>query len=159
MAAPPTAAAGRLLVLADELATVHAEVGEARTHALLLAVVDSTCQALVDLADGRRAPTVPTPVPPVPDSWSGTLERGSCAAAAAALRSAHAEATRALSGEVGTPEGLAGATLLALEEAGEALRELAGATDDGQLVAALPRVHRTLRRCHRRLQPPDTLSP
>lgn len=156
MPAPSTVAVGRLLVLADDLATVHADVGEARTHAWLAAAVDALCHALVDLADGRGSAGRRTPVPQLPGG-GGEVDRASCAAAAATMRRVRALTAAAVTGPDGIPGGLAEDTVRALDQLADALQVLAGASDAAQVSAARPGVHRTLRRCHRMLQPPDTL--
>jgi hypothetical protein len=156
MTAPSTAAGVRLLVLADELATVHADVGGARTDAWLAAAVDALCHAFVDLADGRDSPSVQSPVPHLPGG-GGEVGRPSCAAAAATLRRVRAAAAEVVRGPDGIPPGLAQDTVCALDQLADALQALAGAGDAAQVAAARPGVHRTLRRCHRMLQPPDTL--
>ncbi len=156
MPAPSTAAGGRLLVLADDLAEVHADVGEARTHAWLAAAVDALCHALVDLADGRVSPGVRTPVPHLPGG-GGDVDRASCAAAAATLRRVRTVTVGTVTAADGVPAGLAEDTVRALDQLADALRVLAGTSDAAQVAAARPGVHRTMRRCHRMLQPPDTL--
>lgn len=156
MPAPSTSAGGLLLVLADDLATVHADVGEPRTHAWLAAAVDALCHALVDLADRRATAAVRTPVPHLPGG-GGEVDRASCASAAATLRRVRAGTAAAVTGPDGIPAGLADDTVRALDQLADALQVLAGARDAAEVAAARPGLHRTLRRCHRRLQPPDTL--
>lgn len=149
---PPAGSA--LLVLADEVASVHAEVGTSALHSYLAAAVDAVAHALVDLADGREHPSTPT----VPEELPGGGEQvgaASCAAAAATLSSVQRRARRVLTGPDGIPPGLAEDTVEALGVLAGALQDLAGR---GGLRAVQPTAHRAVRRCHRMLQP-ATLGP
>lgn len=151
-----SAPAPALLLLADEVAGVHAEVGAAATHAYLAAAIDAVAHALVDVADGRsEASTATTPreLPP------GGEEVGaaSCAGAGAALRSVQLRAGRLLSGPDGIPAGLASDTVQALGVLADALQDLSTASADGRLPAVRPTAYRAVRRCHRMLQPRTTL--
>lgn len=149
-------AGSALLVLADEVSSVHAEVGDSATHTYLAAAVDAVAHALVDLADGREHPSTPT----TPEDLPGGGEQvgaASCAAAATALRSVQLRARRLLTGPDGIPPGLAADTVEALGVLAGALQDLAGAGQPQQRQAVLPTAHRAVRRCHRILQPRTTL--
>ena len=81
----------RLLVLADEIAGINADLGSSHADAWLVAAVDGVAHALVDIADSAPSLTVSTPVSAVPSGHDNdsTADRASCAAAATQLRRAH----------------------------------------------------------------------
>lgn len=157
MSTAPAADPRRLLLLADDLASVHAEVGEARTHAWLAAAVDAASHAVVDLADGRLSPSTATSVPPESGAH-GHIGRPSCSAAAASLRRVRSEVLRLTPCPPHPSSTLRTDLLQCLADLADALQRLAVATPGSGTRSVLPGVHRTLRRCHRCLQPPDTLS-
>lgn len=151
----PTAASA-LLMLADEVASVHAEVGDAATHTYLAAAVDAVAHALVDLADGREHPSTPTTPVDLPGGGE-QVGAASCAAAAATLGSVRLRARHLLTRPDGIPPGLAQDTVEALGVLAGALQDLAGAGSQKPLPAVQPAAHRAVRRCHRMLQPGSTL--
>lgn len=146
----------RLLVLADEVGLVHAEVGDAVTHAWLAAAIEALAHALVDLSDGRSAASTRTLPRALPPDDTG-LGRPSCAAAAATLRTVHTRVSDILTGPDGVPVGLAQDTMRALGVLADALQDLATAADEAHLQAVRPTAHRAVRRCHRLLQPGSTV--
>lgn len=143
----------RLCLVAEEIGTLHAEVGDVRAHGYLAAALDALAHALVDLSDGLPAPTTVTPVSSLPGR-SAAVVPSSCAATAAALRRARADVGPALAGADGIPDGFAADVLDVLDDLAETLQWLAGTGAD-TVVAA--RLHRDLRRAHRRLQPAGTV--
>lgn len=145
-----------LLLLADEVSCVHAEVGDVATHNDMAAAIDALAHALVDLADGRAHPSTHTVAPELPGGGE-QVQPASCAAAAATLRGVQLRAGRLLAGPDGIPPGLAGDTVEALGVLAGALQELAGAGGSTRLGAVRPTAHRAVRRCHRMLQPGSTL--
>lgn len=85
----------RLLRLADGVAGEDADLGDPLAQARLTVVVDALAHALVDLADGRTAPTQTVPWPPREDALrrprdprasEGGDDPASCVALAARLR-------------------------------------------------------------------------
>lgn len=143
-------------MLADEVGSVHAEVGDVRAHGYLAATVDALAHALVDLGDGRDQPTTSTPLTPLPGG-PGEVVASSAAAAAATLRRVHAQVSAALAGPDGIPPGLAGRVLAVLADLAQTLQWLAttaGSADPDQQRA---RLHRDLLAAHRCLQPAGTV--
>lgn len=92
----PTPTRVRLLRLAQDVAGEDADLGDPLAQHRLTVVVDALAHALVDLADGRTAPTQSLRWPPrseglrrgvvVDGVRSGTDDRASCSALAARLR-------------------------------------------------------------------------
>lgn len=144
-----------LLLLADEVAGVHAEVGAVVTHAYLAAAIDAVAHALVDVADGRSTPSTATVLQDLPPGGE-EIGSASCAAAAAALRRVQLRADHLLTGPDGIPPGLASDTVEALGVLADALQDLAAAGGE-RPQAARPTAYRAVRRCHRMLQPRTTL--
>lgn len=124
----PSRYRARLLRLADGVAGEDADLGDPLAQERLGVVVDAIAHVLVDLADGRSAPTQALTFPPRPDAHRREPRRGdgdpaSCAATAAALRRAEAELA-ALAGPEADP------TADLVTRARQALATLAGGLQD-----------------------------
>ncbi len=153
----------RLLLLADEVAGIDADLGSAQADAWLVAAVDALAHALVDVADGAPSLTVSTPVRALPAGHDrdAPADRASCAAAATQLRRARAIMVSAVISDPAIYPDLDGAPQATIaEDVGHALDMLASALQD---VASEPGVdrhqavraqaHRSVRSAYRLVQP------
>lgn len=152
----PVVARSRLLVIAEEVSAVHAEIGDARAHGYLAATIDALAHALVDLGDGCSEPTRVTPLRALPGG-SDLVVPSSAVAAAVTLRRARAEAGVALGGPDGIPAGLAREVLSVLADLAATLQWVGTTPAAPDPTGHRARVHRDLRRAHRRLQPAGTV--
>jgi len=152
------------------MAEVYADVGPATSQAWVVAAVDALTHALVDLADGREELTRHTPVQALPLVRSdgvqpdNHVDRASCAAAAARVRSIQSAARSLLTGPGGIPDGIAADTARALDLMGEALEDLAGEPAHSARAGAVrASALRVVRSAYRLVQPagppPDGTEP
>ena len=117
----------RLLLLAEQVGTVDADLGSATAQAWLVSAVDALAHAVVDLADGKRAATIEVPVLALDPFAHDEVEadRASCAAAASDLRRIHVALAAALEAPDGVPLGLPADTVRSLSVLAGALQDLA----------------------------------
>ncbi len=146
----------QLLLLAERVGTVDADLGSATAQAWLVSAVDALAHAVVDLADGKSAATIEVPVlaldPAVHDEVEA--DRASCAAAASDLRQGHVALTTALEAPDGIPPGLATDTVRSMSVLASALQDLAAhpsSSDHQRSVRA--GAHRSIRTAYRLVQP------
>lgn len=149
MPSPTSTRGSALLVLAQEVAAVHAEVGDDVAHGYLAAAVDALAHALVDLADGASEPSTSTPLAPLPGR-PGAVGALSCSAAAATLHRARGRVLTAVTGSDGIPPGLAPAVVGVCADLAEALQRVADPDRGPEDRRA--RLRRDLLSAHRRLQ-------
>lgn len=86
-----------LVLLADRLQDVHADLGDPRAQVTFDALIDALSHCMIDLADGRHSPRVPTSATPAAGEIL-PLDPVSCSAAATHLRGIRADLLR-----VGSP--------------------------------------------------------
>ncbi|MGB3257181.1 MAG: hypothetical protein WBG89_07650 [Ornithinimicrobium sp.] len=146
----------RLLLLAEQVGSIDADLGSATAQAWLVSAVDALAHAVVDLADGKQSATIEVPVLALDSSSHEDLEadRASCAAAASQARRAHVALTSALEAPDGIPQGLAADTIRSLSVLAGALQDLAthpSSSDHERSVRA--GAHRSLRTAYRLVQP------
>ncbi|MGC1208167.1 MAG: hypothetical protein WA880_09475 [Ornithinimicrobium sp.] len=146
----------RLLLLAEQVSMVDADLGSATAQAWLVSAIDALGHAIIDLADGKSAATIDVPVLAFDLSRhdEGEVDRASCAAGAADLRRAHVSLTCALTQPDGIPPGLASDTVRALSVLAGALQDLAAhpCTADHQR-SVRAGAHRSIRAAYRLVQP------
>ncbi len=155
----------RLLLLADEVAVIDADLGSAHADAWLVAAIDALAHALVDVADDAQTLTISTPVHAVVlgHDRDSLADRASCAAAATQLRRAHATMRSAVAARtiVTSDTALTNTAVPSIaDDVGRALDMLATALQD---VASEPgadrhqavraQAHRSVRAAHRLMQP------
>ncbi len=153
----------RLLLLADEVAGINADLGSAQADAWLVAAIDAVTHALVDVADDAASLTISTPVHVVPagnDSES-PADRASCAAAATALRRAHATLLSAVASRdhaqpdatPTSPPGIEDEVGQALDMLANALQDVASEPGAERHQAVRAQAHRSVRAAYRLVQP------
>lgn len=145
-----------LLLLADQISLIDAEVGSATAQAWLASTVDALAHAVVDLVDGKEAATVDVPVVALDLTGHGEGEpdRASCAAAAADLRRAHVTLTSALAQPDGIRSGLAADTVRSLSVLSGALQDLATHPANVEHQRSVRAgAHRSIRAAYRLVQP------
>ncbi|MGB3764711.1 MAG: hypothetical protein WA966_15985 [Ornithinimicrobium sp.] len=146
----------RLLLLAEEVGGIDADLGSAVAQAWLVSAVDALAHAIVDLADGKHAATIGVPVLALESSSHEELEadRASCAAAASDVRRAHVALTSALEAPDGIPPGLAADTTRSLSVLAGALQDLATNPSSSEHERSVRAgAHRSIRTAYRLVQP------
>lgn len=166
-------AKNRLLLLADDVAGIDADLGSSQADAWLAAAIDAVTHALIDVADDAPSPTITTPVLDFPGDHGtdSPADRASCAAAATALRRAHASMTSLVASHdqtclsaTGTSDsgithtnmagtGIADDVSTALEMLANALQDVASEPGADRHQAVRAQAHRNVRAAYRLMQP------
>ncbi|MGB3830029.1 MAG: hypothetical protein WA962_14770 [Ornithinimicrobium sp.] len=152
----------RLLLLADEVASIDADLGSTSAQAWLVAAIEALAHAVVDLADGKGAASVDVPVlalDTVVRDDDGA-DRASCAAAAAHLRRARVTLGDALAEPDGIPPGLAADTMSSFSVLAGALQDVATEPAGAQRQRSVRAgAHRSIRAAYRLVQPAGVPGP
>ncbi|MGB5953074.1 MAG: hypothetical protein WBG57_11265 [Ornithinimicrobium sp.] len=147
-----------LLLLAEQVAGVDADLGSETSQAWFTAAIDSLAHALVDLSDGRAQATTASAAPtPTYPGEKPEYDRASCAAARAELTSVRRALSEALAGEERREQHLGEHIDNCLDLLISALGEIA-AHDPHEANGRTATAHRSLRAAFRVVQPPAALS-
>ncbi len=152
MPAPSSPTPGlRLLVTAEQIADLDAELGDPRAQAWLELVVERLAHAVVDVATGAAGHPRPFAGPGIRAATqrSTPVDRASCSAAAAQLH----QAAAVLNALPAAPAGQAATVARALDAVARALQRFAQDVDGRAVDASAgQRLVRVLRRVHTGLQ-------
>lgn len=144
-----------LLMLADEISVIHADLGSVPADAWLVAAIDALTHAVVDVADGAENLTVRTPVQSLPKGHNREdfADRASCAAAATQLRRAQATVRSLATGRTTATTGTIDDIVDALDMLATALQDVASEPGSDRHQSVRAQAHRSIRGAHRLLQP------
>ncbi len=153
-----------LLVIADRISTLDADIGAEAAQATFVATIDALTHSLVDLADGRTSQRASVPIAAhgivaAADDRVAEADRASCAAAAVELRRVRYRLPAVLGHGAELEPGLATNTLRAAALLAEALQELADLSPgDPRSRTVRATAHRAIASAHRLLLSPTTLA-